>query len=117
MSDDPRIESFEAFWPYYLGEHRHPTCRLLHYVGTTLSLVWLAVAVVTLTPYYLLAAVFSGYFFAWVGHFFVEHNRPATFTYPLWSLAADFRLYGLLVTGRLNDDAAFRRVCVEGEPA
>ncbi|MEN0063483.1 MAG: DUF962 domain-containing protein [Myxococcota bacterium] len=108
-----RIESFEAFWPYYLGEHRNPTCRVLHYIGTTFAIGWLIAAAVTLNPWLVLAAAFSGYFFAWIGHFFVEKNRPATFTYPLWSLRADFRLYGLLVTGQLKHDAAFQRVILQ----
>ncbi|MEM1417061.1 MAG: DUF962 domain-containing protein [Myxococcota bacterium] len=114
---ESRTETFEEFWPYYLGEHRHPTCRVLHYVGTKLALLWLATAVVTRNPWLLLAATVSGYFFAWVGHFFVEKNRPATFTYPLWSLRADFKLYGLFVTGRLNADPSFQSVCGSGQPA
>ena len=112
-----RIETFAAFWPYYLGEHRNPICRTLHYVGTTFAIGLLASALVTTNPWLLLAAVVSGYAFAWIGHFFVERNRPATFTYPLWSLRADFTLYGLLITGRLKHDPDFQRVCVEGAPA
>lgn len=112
-----RIETFAEFWPYYLGEHRNPTCRTLHYVGTTLALAALVTALTTLNPAWLLAAAVSGYAFAWIGHFFVERNRPATFTYPLWSLRADFTLYGLLVTGQLKHDEDFRRICLEGAPA
>ena len=106
-----RIESFEDFWPYYLGEHRSPVCRGLHYVGTTLALLWLATAVATLQPVLLVPAVLSGYAFAWLGHFFIEKNRPATFTYPAWSLRADFLMYGKFVTGQLTRDAAFQRQC------
>ena len=106
-----RIESFEKFWPYYLGQHRRPVCRGLHYVGTTVALVWLVGAAITLQPLLILPTFLSGYFFAWVGHFFVEKNRPATFTYPLWSLRADFRMYGKFVTGRLGRDADFREQC------
>ncbi|MEM6928083.1 MAG: DUF962 domain-containing protein [Myxococcota bacterium] len=116
MSQD-RIQTFTEFWPYYLGEHRDPSCRALHYVGTTLALGWLVTSIVTANPWLLLAAIVSGYLFAWIGHFFVERNRPATFTYPLWSLRADFTLYGLLVSGRLKDDPDFQRVCIEGAPA
>lgn len=98
-----RYQSFAEFWPYYLSEHGSPANRALHFVGTTLAILWLVAAIVTLRPLLLLAAVFSGYFFAWIGHFFVERNRPATFSYPLWSLIGDFRMYGLMWTGRLKD--------------
>lgn len=96
-----RIQTFEAFWPYYLGEHRNPTCRHLHFVGTTLAVVQVVLAIVTLTPLFVLGALISGYFWAWIGHFFVEKNRPATFTYPLWSLAADFKMWAWMLRGKL----------------
>lgn len=98
----PRIETFEEFWPYYLGEHRHPTCRALHFVGSTLALAWAVTAVVTGQPWLALAALVSGYGFAWVGHFFVEKNRPASFKYPLWSFAADWKMWALTLAGRLG---------------
>ncbi len=99
MSD--RIQSFAQFWPYYLGEHSRPGTRALHLVGTTLALLLLLSAVTTARWWLLPGALVCGYAFAWVGHFFVEHNRPATFRYPLWSFAADFKMWFAAVTGRL----------------
>lgn len=101
-----RYASFEAFWPFYLGEHSHPTNRRLHFVGTTLMLLQLTTAIVTLHPAWLLMCPVWGYGFAWIGHFIVEKNRPATFTYPLWSLMGDFKMYGLTLTGRLDAEIA-----------
>lgn len=108
-----RIQSFREFWPYYLSEHRNPVCRGLHYVGTTCAISLLLSAVLLQRPGLLLAAAVSGYFFAWVGHFFVEKNRPATFTYPVWSLGADFLMYGKFVTGQLGSDPDFQARCGE----
>lgn len=111
MSAKERIQSWEAFWPFYLGEHSLPATRWLHFVGTTIALVNLVSAVVTLTPWYVLSALLSGYFFAWVSHFFIEKNRPATFTYPRWSLMADFVMWGKIVRGEM--DAEVERVMAE----
>ncbi len=97
-----RITSYSAFWPYYLGEHSKAGCRALHYVGATLTLANLIALVMTVQPLFLLGALVSGYGFAWVGHFFVEKNRPATFQYPLWSLISDFRMYFTWLGGRLG---------------
>ncbi len=136
-----RIASFDAFWPYYVSEHRHPWCRRLHFIGTSgfvgsvaLSLAttpWTTlpallviggvsrgffqmdatrsaapvlltlVAVGALANPAMLGGVLFAYFFAWTAHFLVEHNRPATFTYPLWSLAGDFKMYGQMWRGRM----------------
>jgi len=95
-----RFDSFAAFYPYYLAEHAHPTCRRLHVVGTTLVLAAIVAALVTLDWRWLAAAPVAGYGFAWVGHFFFEKNRPATFRHPLYSLAGDFVMYWETVTGR-----------------
>jgi hypothetical protein len=98
------MKTFAEFWPFYLREHSHPVTRRLHFVGTTLSLLLLASALALRSGGLVLGAVVCGYAFAWVGHFFVEHNRPATFKYPLWSFAADWKMWGLALSGRLDPE-------------
>jgi hypothetical protein len=95
-----RFPSFEAFYPYYIHEHSNRTCRRIHVVGSALVLAALVLAIATLNPWWLLAMPVVGYGFAWVGHFFFEKNRPATFRYPLWSLMGDWRLFFETVSGR-----------------
>jgi hypothetical protein len=99
-----RLTSFAAFWPYYLREHARPQTRALHYLGTTLVVLIAIAALVTQRWTLLIAMPAAGYAFAWIGHYAVERNRPATFTYPLWSLAADFRMWGLWLTGKLKPE-------------
>jgi hypothetical protein len=141
MSDTQRIQSFSEFWLYYIGEHRNPLCRVLHFIGTGTFigvLVWslvmspvrmgtcfaagllvaflarhiesermagpeaLSIVILWVVGSPLVAGgIFVAYLFAWIGHFKVEHNRPATFQYPLWSLFGDFRMVGTMLTGRL----------------
>lgn len=114
MSD--RLPDYESFWPYYVSEHRDPTCRRLHFVGTGIVIACLALAVVH-SPWWLLGCPIAGYGFAWGGHFLFEKNRPATFTYPLWSLAADFRMYGFWLTGRLGPELDKAGVSPRGNAA
>lgn len=97
-------QSFADFWPFYLREHSRPATRALHYVGTTLVVAIALFAILTGRWAWLLAIPLAGYGFAWLAHFRVERNRPATFTYPIWSLAADFRMWALWLSGRLGGE-------------
>lgn len=106
--EQQEMRSFEEFWPFYVGEHANPTNRGLHFVGTTLSMGSVAAALLTRRPAFLLAAPLLGYGFAWIGHFLVEGNRPATFKHPLWSLRGDFVMWGKMVAGKM--DAEVERV-------
>ena len=96
---EERYRSFAAFYPFYLTEHVNPVSRRLHVVGTSLVIACLALGFLRDWRFFL-AAPLVGYGFAWVGHFAFEKNRPATFKYPLYSLAGDFRLWFEVVTGK-----------------
>lgn len=93
--------TLDEFYPYYLGEHSNRTCRRLHFIGTTLGLALAAYAVVTQTWWLIAVAFIQGYAFAWVGHFYFEHNKPATFKYPWLSYLGDWRMWWQMLTGKI----------------
>jgi len=109
MSDEPKdvtdvtdvnekIETFEEFWDFYVGEHKVKANRILHFIGTTAAVSCVAGGLLTRRRWLLLVAPIVGYGPAWVGHFFVEKNKPASFKYPLWSLQADFKMWWKMAT-------------------
>ncbi len=97
----PAFASFAEFYPYYLAEHATPACRRLHFAGTTLVLACLAAAAWSRNPWWLAAAPLCGYGFAWAGHVFFEHNRPATFRHPVYSFAGDWVMYRDMLLRRI----------------
>ncbi len=98
MSD--RIKTYDEFYQFYLTEHQNKTSRLLHFIGTFLFFVMLMYILYTAQYSLLWTLPIIGYGFAWVGHFFFEKNKPATFKYPLWSLISDFKLFFEILSGK-----------------
>jgi hypothetical protein len=102
VMSDREFKSFDEFWPYYLHEHSKGATRLLHCIGS-IAAIALIILVIALGKWWLFPlALVPGYGMAWFGHFFVERNRPATFTYPLWSFMGDWKMLALMLTGRLE---------------
>jgi hypothetical protein len=102
MASHSEFRSFATFYPFYLSQHENRTCRRLHFVGTSLGLLAALHALSTLNLGWLLAGLAAAYCFAWIGHFFFERNRPATFTYPLYSFAGDCVMWKDMLTGRIR---------------
>ncbi len=106
MAAEKKYKSFWSFYPYYLTEHSDFTNRTLHFIGTALLLIILIVAI-AIQKWWMLALIpVVGYGFAWVGHFFIEKNKPATFTYPLYSLGSDFVMFWHILTGQIRKKLA-----------
>ena len=101
-SDPKSFVSFAEFYPFYLSEHSNRTCRRLHFVGSTLALLCVALLVATARPHYLLLALLCGYGFAWVGHFVFEKNKPASFKRPLYSFMGDGVMYRDIWSGKIK---------------
>ena len=97
-------ETFGEFWPEYVRAHSEPGTRGLHLVGTLLGWGIFVAAIATRHWWWIVAALLVPYALAWIGHFFVEHNRPATFEHPLWSWWADQKMVGMMIVGRMTDE-------------
>lgn len=99
---DSGYQSFSEFYPFYLSQHANLVCRRLHFLGSFLVLTVIAYALLSGKWLWFAAVPLLGYGFAWVGHFFFEKNRPATFTYPLYSLRGDWVMFWQMLTGKLK---------------
>lgn len=107
----PVPRNFTEFWPHYVLAHRQPLTRAFHVFGTILGWILLACALILRKPWLVVAALVASYAMAWISHFFVEHNRPATFGHPLWSFLADQRMLALALAGKMGEEI---RRCEEG---
>ncbi len=101
-----RFTNYREFWPYYVGEHRQPLCRAIHYVAALASLACVVWAVLALDWRPLVLAPAFAYGLAWIGHFFVERNRPATWGWVRWSLMAEYQMLFLALIGRMHKEVA-----------
>ena len=97
-----KYQSFKAFYPFYLSQHQNSTCRRLHFIGSSLIIIMLAHILINSAWLLLWTLPLLGYGFAWLGHFFFEKNRPATFTYPWYSLLGDWVMYKDILTGKIK---------------
>jgi hypothetical protein len=100
--NEERYRSFGDFYPFYLSEHSNQVSRRLHFTGTSIAAALLITAAITQRWWLIAVALVQGYAFAWVGHYFFEHNKPATFRYPAFSLMGDWRLWWEILTGKLR---------------
>lgn len=96
------FNTFAEFYPFYLSQHLNRTCKILHFIGTTIVFVLVGMIIATGNYILILLLPVCGYFFAWLGHFAFEKNRPATFKYPIYSLMGDFRMYFDILSGKLK---------------
>ena len=104
--------SFAEFWPFYVLEHSKPGTRKLHFIGTTLLFVNLLAIPFTGSLWFLLAGIVAAYGCAWIGHFVIEKNRPATFQYPFLSLLGDFKMYGMMLSGKMDREVETFRTTI-----
>lgn len=100
--EEKEFKSFSAFYPFYLSQHQNKTCRRLHFIGSGLIIFMLTYIVITTAWQLLWSLPLIGYGFAWVGHFFFEKNKPATFTYPIYSLIGDWVMFKDILLGKLK---------------
>lgn len=105
MRNTQIYHTFQEFYPFYLSEHSNRSCRLLHFIGTTIAIALLLAAAITQTWWLVLVAFVQAYTFAWIGHFFFEHNKPATFTYPWLSFLGDWRMWWEILTNKIQISA------------
>jgi len=101
MTEKQRFASYNEFFSFYLEQHSDPRNRIMHACGTSLGILTVMVAFALGHPWWALLWIPIAYGFAWTGHFLLEGNTPATFGHPFWSFISDFRMLGLMLTGKL----------------
>jgi hypothetical protein len=109
------MKSFAEFWPHYVAEHSRPGTRALHLLGTSAGVALIVLLAVQGRWLWLPLAFVPGYAAAWVGHFFIEHNKPATFQHPLWSFIGDWKMIGLMLAGKMTEEVKRQKVKGKGK--
>jgi len=99
-----QAETFTEFWSFYVLAHQQLATRIFHTIGTLSGWSLLAAAIILRRPWLVLAVIVVPYAFAWFSHFFVEHNRPATFGHPLWSWLADQKMVAMVLAGKMGGE-------------
>lgn len=110
------LPTYRAFWPHYLAQHQRPLCRALHYAGTLLATATLLLLLQAQAWTWLWLSLLCGYAPAWLAHFFIEHNRPATWQHPLWSLRADYQMCWYWLSGQIDSELLAHRYLVAAPP-
>ena len=67
---------------------------------SSLPILCVGIIVLLIADWWIIFGILGAYAFAWCGHFLLEKNRPATFTYPVWSLVGDFKMWAGMCMGR-----------------
>jgi hypothetical protein len=111
-----KYRTFSEFWPFYVLEHSQPGTRQLHFIGTTLLFICLAAIPLIGSVWFLLIGIVTAYGCAWIGHFLIEKNRPATFKYPFLSLAGDFKMYAMMLAGKMDREVERLRTATPSAP-
>ena len=97
-----KFNSFKEFYPFYLSEHKKSLTKIFHAVGS-LGVISIILYAIILNNWKLLYyAPLCGYGFAWISHFFIEKNQPATFKYPLYSFIGDWIMLKDVLTGKIK---------------
>ena len=97
-----KFTSFKDFYPYYLSEHKVKTNKILHIIGSLTGLSFLFYIVYIEKYKFIPISFLFGYTFAWIGHFFFEKNKPATFKYPIYSFIGDWVMLKDILTGKVK---------------
>jgi hypothetical protein len=114
-TEDKKYETLQEFWPYYVSEHKNPLNRNLHLLGSGIGLAGVAASVVKKKPKYALLGILAGYGLAWIGHFLVEKNKPATLKHPVKSLVSDWIMCSLMLRNKMEEEAKRIEILQEEE--
>lgn len=102
VKGDMPITHYHEFYRFYLTEHRNLMSRRLHAVGSSVGLYFFSKAIRQRKVKYFAYGLVAGYTCAWVGHFFFEKNKPASFKQPLYSFISDWRMLSDILRGNLS---------------